>query len=93
MIANLSEQAITERICDNEEIVETIGALDTKLSTDIKELRKILFGNGEPSKSVVARLERIEENQKKSNDNVTKALWIMVSTVIGQVIMYLLKVL
>lgn len=93
MIANLTEQAVNERMSETEQIRSSIVKLNEDVHTDFRSIQKTLFGNGDPSHSIIARLERIEEMQCKASENVNKASWIVVSAIIVQVVMYLLKVL
>lgn len=93
MIAILTEQAINERMSETTEIRALIKQMDADNCTNFKDIRKILFGNGEPSHSVIARLERIEEVQKRAADRANRVLWIVITAVITQIVLYLLNVL
>lgn len=93
MIADLTEQAVKERMCETEQLRIAIDVLDTNVRAEFKRLDKIMYGNGDPSHSIIARLERIEEKICSSTDNANKAIWIVVSAILVQVVLYLLKVL
>ncbi len=93
MIADLTEQAVNERMSETASLRDLIRKLDDDVSADYKQMQRVLYGNGDPSHSILARLERIEENMCKSADNANKAAWIVISAVIVQIVLYLLKVL
>ena len=93
MIADLTEQAVNERMSETSALREQIKKLDDDTSADFKSLQKALYGNGDPSHSILARLERIEERLCKSASNADKALWIVISAILVQVVLYLLKIL
>ena len=93
MIADLTEQAVYERMTETAQLQEAIAKIDCAMHAEFKRLDKVMYGNGDPSHSIIARLERIEEAQCKSTENVSRASWIVVSAVIVQIVMYLLKVL
>ena len=93
MIADLTEQAIDERICEFLDVRNQMSKYREEARLENRELRKVLLGNGDPSHSVVARLERIEESQKKQTENSSKVMWTVISAIVVQIVMYLLKVL
>lgn len=93
MIADLTEQAIDERNCEFLDVRNQMNAHREEARLENRELRKVLLGNGDPSHSVVARLERIEDCQKKQTENSSKVMWTVISAVVVQIIMYLFKVL
>lgn len=93
MIADLGEQAVTEEIGEITELKASIKKLDADIHADLGHLQKVLYGNGDPSHSVIARLERIEEAQKKAAENYSKVSWIIISAIIVQIVLYLLEVL
>ena len=93
MIADLGEQAVNERMAETSVLREQIKKLDDDMSADFKSLQKALYGNGDPSHSILARLERIEERLCKSASNADKALWIVISAILVQIVLYLLKIL
>ncbi len=93
MIADLAEQAIKERIDETEKLRQTVIKLSEDIRLEFKTLQKTLYGNGDPSHSILARLERIEEMQCKASENANRASWIIISAVIVQVVLYLLEVL
>ena len=93
LIADFAEQAINEGINDREQLRQEIDKSNKELQSEIAGLRKVLQGNGDPSHSLIARLDRIEENQRKASDSVNKIVWIVVSAVLAQIVLYLLNVL
>jgi len=93
MIAKYSEHAIAESMTDRENIRLAMAKAEQKQAEELGILRKVIQGNGDPSHSVIARLERIEEAQTKLHDALNKILWAIASTVTVQIVMYLLKVL
>lgn len=93
MIADLTEQAVNERMNENSQLRDLIRKLDDDVRSDYKNVQRALYGNGDPTHSVIARLERIEENQCKSADNANKAIWIVISAILVQIVLYFLKVL
>lgn len=93
MVADLEEQATIERVSEIAELRALIQRLDSDVDAKLKYLQKALYGNGDPSHSVVARLERIEEAQKKAADTAARVAWIVVSAVAVQIVLYLLNVL
>lgn len=93
MIADLTEQAVNERMSETEQLRQAIIKLTDDVRLDFRSLQKTLYGNGDPSHSILARLERIEEKICSSTDNANKAIWIVVSAILVQVVLYLLKVL
>lgn len=93
LIADFAEQAINEGINDREQLRQEIDKSNKELQSEIAGLRKVLQGNGDPSRSIIARLDRIEENQRKASDSVNKIVWIVVSAVLAQIVLYLLNVL
>lgn len=93
MIADLTEQAVNERMTETSALHELIRKLDADVRSEFKSFQKTLYGNGDPSHSILARLERIEEKICSSTDNANKAIWIVVSAILVQVVLYLLKVL
>ena len=93
MIANISEQSINEMNCEFMDLSNQLKSQREQLHSEIAELRKVLLGNGDPSRSIVARLERIEAAQKKQEDNSSKVMWTVISAILVQIVMYLLRVL
>jgi len=93
MIADLSEQAVTEELLEITELKASIQKLDAGIRAELAQLQKVLYGNGDPSHSVIARLERIEEAQKKTSDNTSRVSWAVISAIIVQIVLYLLRVL
>ena len=93
MIADLTEQAVNERMSETASLRDMIRKLDDDVRNDFKQFQRALYGNGDPSHSILARLERIEERLCKSASNADKALWIVISAILVQVVLYLLKIL
>lgn len=93
MIVKYSEHAIAESLTDRENIRLAMAKAEQKQAEELGNLRKVIQGNGDPSHSVITRLERIEEAQTKLHDALNKILWAIASTVTVQIVMYLLKVL
>lgn len=91
MIIDATELAINESVKDRCDIREAVNASRAESHAEIMELNKILKGNGEPSKSVIARLERIEENSSKSKASMEKALWIIVSAFLSNLAIALIR--
>ena len=91
MIINATELAINESVKDRCSIRDAVNESRKESHAENVELSKILKGNGEPSKSVIARLERIEENSSKSKASMEKALWIIVSTFLSNLAIALFK--
>jgi len=57
--------------------------------SEIKELRKVIHGNGEPQHSVIGRLKAVEEVIAKSQarlEAVRRALWAVAGTFALQVL-------
>lgn len=93
MIADLTEQAVNERMSETASLRDTIRKLDDDVRNDFKQFQRALYGNGDPSHSILARLERIEEKQCKALESANKVAWIVISAVVIQIVLYLLKVL
>ena len=91
MVADLTEQAVNERMLETSTLRDMIRKLDDDVRADYKQVQRALYGNGDPSHSILARLERIEECQKKNADNSSKIMWIALTIVVGQVVLALLK--
>jgi len=89
--ADIAEQAIAESIRDREAIRKEMHMLRDASKEEYQILRKTLVGNGDPSHSVVARLERIEEYLKETKTNRDKFWWIVIPILIGQVIQLLMN--
>jgi len=90
-IADLGEQATTEGIRDREAIRKEMQMLRDASKEEYRILRKTLVGNGDPSHSVVARLERIEECLKDTKTNRDKFWWIVIPILLGQVVQFLMQ--
>lgn len=93
MTIKLAEQAINNRTDEIRELQSTIENLNNIMNTEFKALQKTLYGNGNPSSSIVARLDRIEEQQHKYANNVNKLSWTIITVIITQIVLYILKVL
>ena len=93
MVADLTEQAVNERMSETASLRDLIRKLDDDVRADYKQMQRALYGNGDPTHSILARLERIEENMCKSAENVNKATWVVISAILVQIVLYLLKVL
>lgn len=93
MIAELSEQEMSERMEDTLNLYKTIEQLDVNIRAELKSIEKVLYGNGDPTHSIIVRLDKIEEQQHKFSENVNKLVWVIVSAVVVQIVLYLIKVL
>jgi len=91
MIADVTETAINESVADRCEIRDLVKQSRLESHEEYIELSKLLKGNGNPSKSIIARLERIEENSLKSKANIDKAMWIVVSAFLGNLALAIIK--
>lgn len=91
MVTDATEMAIEESVQDRCEIRDAIRISREEAHKESVELSKILKGNGEPSKSIIARLERIEENSTKSKANLDKVLWMVVSVVLAELVLTLIR--
>lgn len=68
MIAKGAEQAISD-----------IYNQMTSICSDSASVSKAVFGNGDPSESIVVRLRVVEADVKKMKDNFAKLAWIVVT--------------
>jgi len=93
MIAELSEQEMSERMEDTLNLHKTIEQLDVNIRAELKSVEKVLYGNGDPTHSIIARLDKIEEQQHKFSESVNKLVWVIVSAVVVQIVLYLIRVL
>ena len=93
LIAEITECAIDDRLTVDEELRQAVLNVRLEAHEELKEIRKILLGNGDPSHSIISRLERIETKAAKSAESANKALWIVAGVVITQIVLYILQVL
>jgi len=93
MVADLGEQAVIERMQETSDLRDLIRKLGDDVRNDFKQFQRALYGNGDPTHSIIARLERIEEKQCKASDNANKVAWVVISAVVVQIVLYLLRVL
>jgi uncharacterized UBP type Zn finger protein len=90
-IADLGEQATAESIRDREAIRKEMHMLREASKEEYRIVRKTLVGNGDPSHSVVARLERIEECLKDSKTNRDKFWWIVIPILLAQIVQFIMQ--
>lgn len=91
LVADIGEQATSESIRDREAIRKEMLMLRDAFKEEYRTLSKTLVGNGDPSHSVVARLERIEECLKDTKTNRDKFWWIVIPILLGQVVQFLMQ--
>lgn len=80
MIADGSQEAIAD-----------IYNQMTSICSDSASVSKAVFGNGEPSESIVVRLKVVETDMKKIKDNFTKVLWIVITPLTIALVWALIK--
>lgn len=80
MIANGSQEAIAD-----------IYNQMTSICSDAASVSKAVFGNGDPSESIVVRLKVAETDLKKIKDNFTKLVWIVVTPLVVALVWALVK--
>lgn len=90
LIADVGEQATTESIRDRAALRKEMYALRDAAKDDYYILRKTLVGNGDPTHSIVARLERIEECLRDSKVNRDKFWWVVIPLLLGQLVQFLM---
>ena len=93
LIVKLMKQVTSDSIDEMRELRAMVEKFNKDIGEDLKSLRKTLYGDGDPSHSILARLDRIEEQQRKSAENANKVFWTVISAVIVQIVLYLLGVL
>ena len=100
LIADLAEQSTNERNTEMDEVRALTAEYRSLMTESLQKICAVLFGNGDPSHSVIARLERIEEAQtksveaqKKSSENVSKLVWVVVTTLVTQIVLALIRIL
>lgn len=93
MIADVTEAAINESYDDRCNIRQLVLESRKQSHDEYIELSTILKGNGNPSKSIIARLERIEENTAKSKANYDKLLWIVIPVVVSNLLLAVFRLL
>lgn len=75
----------------SEEAISDIYNQMTSICADSASVSKAVFGNGDPSESIVVRLKVLEEDSKKLKDNFTKLVWIVVAPLLVAVIWQLIE--
>lgn len=93
MIADVTEAAINESLDDRCNIRQLVIDSRKQSHDEYIELSTILKGNGNPSKSIIARLERIEENTAKSKSNYDKLIWIVIPIIVSNLLAVLFQLL
>jgi uncharacterized protein (UPF0335 family) len=61
-------------------------ALEVRLddmADDIKDIKELLTGNGSPSKGIIVRMDRLEENERRRGYWVKAALGASLTALIG----------
>lgn len=80
MIASGSQEAIAD-----------IYNQMTSMCSDSASVSKAVFGNGDPSESIVVRLKVLETDVKKMKDNFTKLAWIVVTPLVVALVWALVR--
>ncbi len=80
MIADGSQEAIAD-----------IYNQMTSICSDAASVSKAVFGNGDPSESIVVRLKVVETDLKTIKDNFTKLAWIVVTPLVVALVWVLVK--
>ena len=69
-----------------EKVDGQFGILEDKITTiqkDIYEIKTLVAGNGDPSKGLVVRFDRMEQAHERRNWVVTTALGASISAIVG----------
>lgn len=74
-----------------EQAVSDIYNQMTSICSDGASVSKAVFGNGDPSESIVVRLRVVEADMKKMKDNFTKLAWIVVTPLTVALVWALIK--
>lgn len=80
MIAKCSEEAIAD-----------IYNQMTSICSDAASVSKAVFGNGDPSESLVARLKVVETDMKKQKENFNKLAWAVLTPLVIAIVWQLVK--
>lgn len=80
MIADGSQEAIAD-----------IYNQMTSICSDAANVSKAVFGNGDPSESIVVRLKVVESDVKKIKDNFSKVLWIVITPLVVALVWALIR--
>ena len=63
---------------------------DDEMKKDIKEISKIVIGNGEPEKSLVVMVKTLKQDFEKRMKKSDRLSWLILATVLGYVMSQLL---
>lgn len=75
----------------SEEAISDIYNQMTSICSDNASVSKAVFGNGDPSESIIVRLKVIETDMKKQKENYTKLAWIVITPMVIAIIWELIK--
>lgn len=75
----------------SEEAISDIYNQMTSICSDNASVSKAVFGNGDPSESIVVRLKVLEEDNKKIKENFAKLAWIAMTPIVVAVVWQLVK--
>lgn len=74
-----------------EEAVADIYDQITSVCSDAASVSKAVFGNGEPSESIVVRLKVVETDVKKMKDNFVKLAWTVLTPLVVALVWALIR--
>lgn len=75
----------------SEEAISDIYNQMTSICADSASVSKAVFGNGDPSESIVVRLKVVETDMQKLKDNFAKLAWIVVTPLVVGLVWALIK--
>lgn len=93
LAADLGELATRQSIMERCELRSQLLEIRKEAHEEMKELRVQIMGNGDPTKGIKARLERIEVIMLEEKTRKEKIWWIVIPIIITQVITIILNLL
>ena len=92
-VADLGELVTRQSILDRVELRKQLLQIRQDSHNELKELRKEIMGNGDPSKGIKARLEAIEKCMLEEKTRKEKIWWVVIPIVITQIVTILINLL
>jgi len=91
MAIDLAELFVRQSLLDRCELRKELLKIRKESHEESQELKIHILGNGDPSKGIKARLERIETLMTEQKEKKDKFLWILVPIMITQILTLILN--
>lgn len=91
LAADLGELVSRQSILDRAELRKQLLEIRRESHEEMKDLRKEILGNGDPSKGIKARLENIEKCMLEEKERKEKIWWVIIPIVITQLVAIVLN--